>query len=292
MRACAQIIPFLKGMASSGKSTVLLKVAKNFFDAIDVGVLSNNIEKKFGLSGFYEKYLFIAPEIKNDLQIEQAEFQSVVSGEDLQVNVKHQKAFATQWKVPGVLAGNEVPAWCDNSGSIQRRIVLFDFVRAVANGDMKLGEKLEAEFPLLLVKCNRAYLEMVAAHSHTNVWNVLPAYFKNTRDAMAADVNSVEAFLGSAEASVREGAFCPFLDFKAALRAFEQQNGYKSSKYTLDFFRGPFAKHGIRCVRDCRTYAGRKLTREYLEGMDLNHAGGSGGGEGGEGGSGGDNPLA
>ena len=44
-----QVIPFLKGMASSGKSTVLLKVAKNLFEAIDVGVLSNNVEKKFGL---------------------------------------------------------------------------------------------------------------------------------------------------------------------------------------------------------------------------------------------------
>lgn len=264
-----QVIPFLKGMASSGKSTVLLKVAKNLFEAADVGVLSNNIEKKFGLSGFYDKKLFVAPEIKADLQIEQAEFQSIVSGEDIQVNVKHQRAFSTQWTVPGVLAGNEVPAWCDNSGSIQRRIVLFDFARAVVNGDMKLGEKLEAEMPALLVKANRAYLEQAAAHSHTNIWTVLPSYFRTTRDAMAADVNSVEAFLGCAEVTLRDGAFCPFADFKAALRAFEQQNGYKSSKYTLDFFRGPFSKHGIRCVRDCRTYGGRKLTREYLEGLDL-----------------------
>ena len=220
-------------------------------------------------SAFHDKYLFVAPEIKNDLQIEQAEFQSVVSGEDIQINVKHQKAFATQWKVPGVLAGNEVPAWCDNSGSIQRRIVLFDFARAVVHGDMKLGEKLEAEFPALLVKCNRAYLEQAAAHSHSNIWTILPAYFRSTRDAMAADVNSVEAFLASAEVCFREGAFCPFVDFKAALRAFEQANGFKSSKYTGDFFRGPFSRHGVRCVRDCRTYGGRKLTREYLESLDL-----------------------
>lgn len=115
------MIPFFKGMASSGKSTIVLKVAKQFFEAVDVGVLSNNIEKKFGLSAFVDKYLFVAPEIKNDLQIEQAEFQSMVSGEDIQVNTKYAKARSCVWKVPGVLAGNEVPSWCDNSGSIQVR---------------------------------------------------------------------------------------------------------------------------------------------------------------------------
>lgn len=64
--ACAQ------GVAGSGKST-LIKVAKGFFEAVDVGVLSNNVEKTFGLSGLVDKLLFVAPEIKSDLRIEQAE---------------------------------------------------------------------------------------------------------------------------------------------------------------------------------------------------------------------------
>lgn len=64
--------------------------------------------KKFGLSAFSDKYLFVAPEIKSDLQVEQAEFQSMVSGEDIQVNTKYAKARSCVWTVPGVLAGNEV----------------------------------------------------------------------------------------------------------------------------------------------------------------------------------------
>ena len=40
--------------------------------------------------------------------MEQAEFQSMVSGEDIQVNTKYAKARSEVWKVPGVLAGNEV----------------------------------------------------------------------------------------------------------------------------------------------------------------------------------------
>jgi hypothetical protein len=252
-------------------STIILKVCKMFYDAQDVGVLSNNIERKFGLSAFYDKYLFLAPEIKNDLGIEQAEFQSVVSGEDLQVNMKHKKAFATTWSVPGALAGNEVPAWCDNSGSVQRRVVLWEFGRAVTNGDMKLGEKLLIELPRILVKCNRAYLGMARVHSSVNVWTVLPHYFRKTRDAMAQAVNSVEAFLSSPEVVLGEDLYCPMDDFRGALKSFEIANNFKSKRYDADFFKGPFDKFGITIDRVKRQYRGSNKTRDYAFGVDLNN---------------------
>jgi phage/plasmid-associated DNA primase len=264
-----QVIPFFKGQASSGKSTIVLKVCKSFYDAQDVGLLSNNIERKFGLSAFYDKYLFVAPEIKSDLGIEQAEFQSVVSGEDLQVNVKHKKAFATTWSVPGALAGNEVPAWADNSGSVQRRVILFEFVRAVTNGDMKLGDKLLAELPEILLKCNKAYLDMVAKYSHVNLWTVLPRYFKETRDQLAQSVNSVEAFLASTEVMHGPDLHCPMEDFRAALKSFEISNNYKHKKYDTDFFRGPFAKFDLRIERAKKAYRGANKTRDYVVGIDI-----------------------
>ncbi len=251
-------------------STIVLKVAKNFYDTQDVGVLSNNIERKFGLSAFYDKCLFLAPEIKSDLAIEQAEFQSVVSGEALQVNVKHKKAFAVEWRVPGALAGNEVPSWADNSGSVQRRVILFEFGRAVLNGDMKLGEKLVAEGPAILAKCNRAYLEKAAAYSHVNIWTVLPQYFKNTRDQLAQSVNSVEAFLASTEVTLGPDLYCSMEDFRAALKAFEMSNNYKSKRYDNDFFRGPFAKLGVSLERTKKPYKGSNKMRDFVIGVDIN----------------------
>ena len=62
-----QIIPFFKGIARSGKSTLITKVFKKFYESEDVGVLANNIEKKFGLSAIKDNFMFIAPEIKADL---------------------------------------------------------------------------------------------------------------------------------------------------------------------------------------------------------------------------------
>ena len=46
-------------------------------------MLSNNIERGFGLSGLVDKFMFIGPEIKADLKLEQAEFQSIITGEDV-----------------------------------------------------------------------------------------------------------------------------------------------------------------------------------------------------------------
>lgn len=250
-------------------NSTIIKVCKDLYDTVDVGVLSNNIEKKFGLSAFWNKLLFVAPEIKADLQIEQAEFQSIVSGEDVQVAIKHKKAFSTKWSVPGVLAGNEIPGFADNSGSIQRRVCVFAFERPVTQGDMRLGEKLETEMAALLLKCNKAYLEASSMYGQSNIWTILPDYFLGTRNEMAATTNSVEAFLGSTDIVLDADKFMPFEDFKMALRMFETSNGYRNSRYVADFFKTPFIKFNIRRERCIKVYRGRRLNTEFLIGVDI-----------------------
>ena len=226
-------------------STVVLKVAREFYDANDVGILSNNIEKKFGLSAFHDKFLFCAPEVKSDLHIEQAEFQSMVSGESLQINEKFKTAKSIEWKVPGILAGNEVPTWCDNAGSIARRIVLFDFERKVTHGDMELGKKLESEMPAILKKCASAYLEAARKCGNQNVWNYLPAYFKNLQSEMAAATNSLENFLQSEKIVMGEDLYCDWQSFIRAAQAHAKEYNFNLKTVSKDFYSGPFDKYKI-----------------------------------------------
>ncbi len=177
---------------------------------------------------------------------------------------------------------SQVPTWADNSGSIQRRIILFDFSRAVTNGDMKLGEKLEAEMPQILVKCNRAYLEMVRAHSHTNLWQILPDYFRATRDEMAQTVNCVEAYLSSGEVVFGADLFMPTKDLKAAISGFAQANGFERPKYSKDFWRGPLSKFNLSMETCRRMYNGKTVNQSFVLGISFNNAddgeAGSGGG--------------
>ena len=226
-------------------STVVLKVAREFYDANDVGILSNNIEKKFGLSAFHDKFLFCAPEVKSDLHIEQAEFQSMVSGESLQINEKFKTAKSIEWRVPGILAGNEVPTWCDNAGSIARRVVLFDFERKVTHGDMELGKKLEREMPAILKKCASAYLEAARKYGNQNVWNYLPAYFKNLQSEMAAATNSLENFLQSEKIVLGEDLYCDWQSFIRAAQAHAREYNFNLKTVSKDFYSGPFDKYKI-----------------------------------------------
>jgi hypothetical protein len=264
-----QVIPFCKGQASSGKSTILLKVAKMFFEQVDVGILSNNIEKKFGLSAFYDKFLFVAPEIKRDLQLEQAEFQSIVSGEDVQIAIKHQKAEGVTWTTPGILAGNEIPNWADNSGSITRRIIVFDFERSVTDGDMELGKKLELELPSLLVKCNRAYLHYVRQVGGDNVWKHLPPYFIRKKHELLASTNSLVAFLTSDLVKLEDESFVPSVEFKASYKNFCADNNLTRPSFQKENLQFSFNQYGLREEMATRSYRGSQITTKFIVGCDL-----------------------
>ena len=99
-----QVIGFIKGIAGTGKGTILTKVIKQFYEPDDVGILSNDGERQFGLSGFHDKIIYLAPEIKGDLNLPQAVFQGMISGEDVVVPVKYQTPKSLIWTTPGFLA--------------------------------------------------------------------------------------------------------------------------------------------------------------------------------------------
>jgi hypothetical protein len=63
---CWQIAMYCKGVARTGKSTLLTNVFQKFYEAEDVKTLSSNSEKQFGLSAIYDGFMFIAPECKTN----------------------------------------------------------------------------------------------------------------------------------------------------------------------------------------------------------------------------------
>lgn len=266
-----QVIPFCKGQAASGKSTILLKVAKIFYDKVDVGILSNNIEKKFGISAFCDKYMFVAPEIKGDLQLEQAEFQSIVSGEDVQVAVKHSTAQSVMWKTPGILAGNEVPNWTDNSGSITRRIVIWEFTKSVENGgEMDLDKKLAKEIGLIILKCNRAYHSMVEKVGKDNIWQHLPKYFIERRQELLACTNTLVSFIQSDQVTLGKELYVPFDMFRSAFNQYCQDNHMNKPKINKEFWFYPFKQFGLHEeLVATRMYRGQMLHTKWVLGIDI-----------------------
>ena len=265
-----QVIPFLKGIARSGKSTLITKVARKFYECEDVATLSNNIEKKFGLQSIYKGFMFISPEIKGDLQLEQAEFQSLVSGEDLSVARKNEMAVSVQWKTPGILGGNEVPNWKDNSGSILRRLATWNFSRQVADADPHLDEKLEKEIPAILCKCLRAYLDYSKKYADKDIWNVLPKYFKQVQNQVATVTNSLQHFLCSEKFRFGATLFVPQKVFVSRFNQHCRDNNLGNYKFNQDFYAGPFSSRDLEVRVDALQYNGSSYASQpFIFGIDF-----------------------
>lgn len=265
-----QVIPFIKGIARSGKSTLITKVFKKFYENEDARTMSNNIERKFGLSSIYDGFMFIAPEVKGDLCLEQAEFQSIVSGEDVSIAVKNEKARSCVWKTPGMLGGNEIPNWKDNSGSVLRRILSWNFGKQVMEADCHLDDKLDKELPVIMYKCVWAYLEYAQKYSDHDIWNVVPKYFKNIQTQVAMVTNSLQNFLASEKVRYGEGLFCPQKLFVQMFNQHCQENNLGRFKFNPDFYAGPFSSRRLEVITEARTYKGRAYPPQpVIIGVDI-----------------------
>ena len=264
-----QVIPFLKGIAGSGKSTIITKVCKRFYDPEDVRTLSNNIEKKFGLWSIHDGFMFISPEVKGDLALEQAEFQSMVSGEDVSIARKNEKALSMTWNVPGILGGNEVPSYRDNSGSVLRRLVTWNFARQVSQPDPQLDGKLEAEIPTILCKCVRAYLDYSRKYSKKDIWSVLPPYFKTVQSQVATVTNPLQHFLASDKLVYGVDKFIPQKLFVQIFNQHCQENVLGRSKFNEDIYAGPFSSREIDVKSGSITYRGKAYANQkFIHGVD------------------------
>jgi hypothetical protein len=239
-----QVALFLEGVAGSGKSTIT-KIVKKFYETCDVGVLSNNIEKTFGLSSLKDKLLFLAPEIKGDLRLEQSEFQLLVEGGDMQLPVKHKESHYIEWKIPGLFAGNEPPNYTDNSGSISRRLVVAKFHKKVYTKDPDLDQKLNKELPAIMKKAACAYLSAINKFKGQDFWSSIPEYFRDTQRDMAQNTHALEHFLSSGKVIIGEEYYCREKNFVQAFNDHCKECHLERHKFTTDYYLGVFGNYNI-----------------------------------------------
>ena len=265
-----QIIAFCKGIAMSGKSTLLNYIAKIFYVQSEVSVVANNIEERFGLAPIKDSKIFIGPEIKSDWNMDQAQFQSIVSGEEVSIPQKGLVAITKQWDVPGILAGNEVPAFSDNSGSVMRRLQLFKFTYQVSKGDPRLGEKILGEIGNILQKCIMAYVEAVNEYGNQLIWDVLPDQFKAWRKEIEGQLHSLVGFMETPEVIYGEELLVPLNIFRSNYRTYCSNIGAKPRTWKLELYEGPFSQKNVTIEIGDFEWKGQIIkNREYIKGLTL-----------------------
>lgn len=266
-----QVVPFHKGMASTGKGK-LCEICAHFYEGEDVGQLSDLPEKSFGLSAIFNKFMFVAPEITERFGLGQAEFQSMVSGELVSVAQKFKTAQAIEWKTPGMFAGNEPPGYRDNSGSIQRRMIIFPFKKQVLpeHMDMELPEKLKAETAKILYKCVWAYLEAAREYKKAGIWSVLPATLQKAKEEMALSTNALRHFMASEVIEYGEGKEIPMNLFIREFNEHCRANNLGRYKFGPDFYNGPFGSKNVDVVSKTAEYKGKVYKRHnWVVGLDI-----------------------
>jgi hypothetical protein len=145
--------------------------------------------------------MWVCLEVKQNFALDQADFQSMVSGEPTSVAIKNKKSKTVEWSVPGILMGNEFANYTDAQGSMTRRIFVIEFNNHIpdAKVDPYLVRKIREETPALMVKFARFYIGASELFGKESIWKHAPEYFKETQMRLRNSTSVVHQFISEKE---------------------------------------------------------------------------------------------
>ena len=265
-----QVVLFIKGIAGSGKST-LAKIIRNFYPPARITTLASNIEQKFGLSGIYKGLVCICAEVREDFGLDQADWQSAVSGEEVQIAVKQKTAFSHKWDTPFFFLGNELPNYRNNSGSVDRRIFMIEFRKKVKDSDPKLIDKFMSNIDLFQRKGVSLYHQALHEHGHRDIWaeGVVGDQLREWRNAVKESSDILHAFITSGIFEFTISSFMPLDDFKTRYLEYRKTNGYSSIQFKPDHYNAVFQDMSVNIQKDTRTYDNQTRTIQWVNGLNL-----------------------
>lgn len=261
-------VPFVKGMAGTGKSTIG-KYVLNMFEFSDVGILSANMEDKFGLSALLYKFCWACLEVKERFALPQSEFQSMISGEHMNIPVKFADAVSIIWSTPGFLAGNELAAWIDAAGSMSRRLFIFEFLYNVINANPMLDEDLKKELGVFVRKVNEGYRSYADRYGAIDIWNIPGCeYFMETRMRAQAVINPVVAFIRVSEVvELKPGGCMPMKVFRERFAKWSRDNGRRPA-LERDMYIPVFQQFDISLEHQSADYKGALVDGLWAIGVE------------------------
>ena len=266
-----QVGVFIKGIAGSGKSTIAT-LMKSIFPKRMVGTLSSNIEEKFGLSSLHDKFIYVCSEVKKNFALDQGDWQSMISGEEVSVPIKGETAKSIVWRTPGLLCGNELPGWIDAAGSVVRRLVMFEFSKKVkaGNRDPNLIDKMKREIGSFIAKINKSYLKAVSEHGKKAIWTpgVLSKQLHEYHLELKSEVDNLTAFIESEHVKLDSECSVKHDEFQKRYALFVQDLGGRQTSKKNTHYKSVLKEHGCHIVRKETTNSdGKKIREELLEGL-------------------------
>jgi hypothetical protein len=193
-----QLCLFLKGLANTGKSTliglILAMMPKNSH-----AILASNQEAVFGLENVYKKRVFACPDMPVNMArvLDSALLQAMISGESISVPRKGRKALTIEsWGAHLIFASNFLPNYDDATGAISRRMVIIPYETTVAKRDPLLKEKIvKQELSKVLLRCISKYRTFLDVHREEDILDLLPEACKLESSKAVLSLDPIREFL-------------------------------------------------------------------------------------------------
>jgi len=273
-----QVICFFVGMAGTGKS-IWIDSINYMYEHDDVGVIANKGQQTFCLDGMEDKFIWHISEVTSQFNLCQAKFQQIVSGESILIDRKHKTSITVLWRAPGIMAGNETPAFSDNAGSIARRTCAVRFEQTLDRQhlDTSLPQKMKDEVATMILKGNRAFQSMNMQYKGKSFWDFAPVYFNDTQMIMKASTNALVAFMASGRVAFSKGEYVREREFKETFYAYCKDNGLDFPKWTTDYYMGPLGSKQIQIGKNNNGKHEKlpwpKVQRRYMDGAWVDEKG-------------------
>tara|TARA_B100000902_G_C27319285_1_gene923282 strand:+ start:280 stop:2181 length:1902 start_codon:yes stop_codon:yes gene_type:complete len=244
-----QCLLYLLGQAGTGKSTVLMKILQKWYDEEDVGIISNNIDTKFGIKPHVNKFMVLAPEISENFKMEQTDWQLLVEGGRNTYSEKYKNDETIEWKLHMTMGGNKIMRYKNNSESVSRRTVVVNFWKKVVKTDTAIDKKLSKEMPAIMKLCISAYYSAIREHGVKGIWDILPKYFHENKEDMEQTTNSLQNFLKSGKIIYGDKYYVPAKVFCQEFNEHVRENNLPKEQFTKDYYGGIFTNNGIKVIQ-------------------------------------------
>jgi len=268
------VVPFGRGVAGTGKS-LWGRVNKTFYPPEYVAVLSSNMEKKFGLSQTDDKFQWINYEMSVSSEMDQMDFQSMVSGEEVSIGKKYADPKTVEFKVPGMLFGNMVNRrWIDTSGQLKRRIFPFEFNFKVSPDevDTNLYKTVTgSEMAPLLAKYFWAY-RVAAMDRPGDIWQWCPQECRDAATRLHAHNNSITAFLETDIMEQGPERYISFERFNALFMDFCKKRTLRPIILNEESIRPICEDNGFVVEKGVKYQEGRMLRGTWIMGVGVSEA--------------------
>jgi hypothetical protein len=219
-----QVMPYLVGLAGTGKSMILL-VVHAMFALGTKGVLSSKREEIFGMANIHEKDVVIGTDMPQQLSgvLAQELMQGMVSGEPMEIKRKNKVALHVVWTSPVIMGSNFNPDYVNKGGNTARRIVPIRFDTLITDPEQSLHTRIiTTELPNIIARSVTAYHAMRArVLEGRGFWKVVPPIMLEWKGEMAAATSKLHEFLAMDDEERRcritreEGRVTWVHDFKA-----------------------------------------------------------------------------